>query len=391
MKPDMGIAANETVPEAPKPRVLLVDDEETLRDALTRGLGAAYDVVAVASAEEAIALVNAGGFEAVLSDVNLEGMSGVEFLQRLRESDFDLPVLLMSGRPELDVAIRACEFGAMRYMVKPVELRELRGILAKAVGMRRLAEARRTAFELVSGGGPAIPDKARLTAVLESGLRSLRVAWQPIVSWPRRRVAGYEALSRSRVPVEELLAAAARLGRMRELGRGMRDAAASAAEVAPAVDLFVNLHAEELLDDALYSATSPLSRVAPQVVLEVTERAPLDTIPDLPGRVARLRKLGFRIALDDLGAGYSGLASFALLEPEAVKIDLALVRDVHHSPTRQRLIASIVTACRDLGCSAIAEGVELPAERDTLVELGCELFQGFLFARPGFAFPEPQF
>jgi EAL domain-containing protein (putative c-di-GMP-specific phosphodiesterase class I) len=100
--------------------------------------------------------------------------------------------------------------------------------------------------------------------------------------------------------------------------------------------------------------------------------------------------MGFRIALEDLGAGHAGLASFARLEPDMIKIDASLVRDVHRSATSRRLIASIVSACRDLRCLVIAGGVELPAERDALADLGCDLLQGFLFARPAFVFPEPQ-
>ena len=166
---------------------------------------------------------------------------------------------------------------------------------------------------------------------------------------------------------------------------------AAAGAVAPVADLYVNLHPQELLDDQLYDPQAPLSKLASRVVLEITERASLESLPDVRDRVGRLRKLGYRMALDDLGAGYAGLASFALLEPEVVKIDESLVRDVHHGATRRRLISSIIAACRDLKCACIAEGVELPAERDALAELGCELFQGFLFARPAFAFPDPTF
>jgi len=97
--------------------------------------------------------------------------------------------------------------------------------------------------------------------------------------------------------------------------------------------------------------------------------------------------LGFQIALDDLGSGYAGLTSFTLLEPEFVKLDMSLVRDVHFSPTKQKIIRSMVRLCKDLGRQIIAEGVESLAERDQLIELGCDLLQGYLFARPGRPFP----
>ena len=374
------------------PRLLVVDDDPMMRKVLQRSLATSFQVTALASAEEAIAEVRARPYDVVLSDVHLQGMSGVEFLRRLREQDLDLPVLLMSGEPQLDAAIRAVEYGAMRYILKPFNMAELQQVLARAVSLRRLGEARRRSLDLLGRKALSPGDRAGLEAVVDGAVRSLRVAWQPIVAWERKRVVGYKALMRSRLPsAEALIEAAERAGRTVELGRAVRQAVAAAGAVAPVADLYVNLHPQELLDDQLYDPQAPLSKLASRVVLEITERASLESLPDVRDRVGRLRKLGYRMALDDLGAGYAGLASFALLEPEVVKIDESLVRDVHHGATRRRLISSIIAACRDLKCACIAEGVELPAERDALAELGCELFQGFLFARPAFAFPDPTF
>ena len=98
--------------------------------------------------------------------------------------------------------------------------------------------------------------------------------------------------------------------------------------------------------------------------------------------------MGFRIAIDDLGAGYAGLTSFATLEPEFVKLDMSLVRDVDKNPTKKKLVRSMTSLCRDLGMLVVAEGVETLAERDVLVEAGCDLLQGYLLAKPGKPFPE---
>ena len=104
-------------------------------------------------------------------------------------------------------------------------------------------------------------------------------------------------------------------------------------------------------------------------------------------KVAELRRLGFQIAIDDLGAGYAGLTSFTQLEPEFVKLDMSLIRDVDHSSTKQKIIRSMVALCHDMGKQIVAEGVERREEQDSLVELGCDLLQGYLFARPGRPFP----
>jgi EAL domain-containing protein (putative c-di-GMP-specific phosphodiesterase class I) len=137
----------------------------------------------------------------------------------------------------------------------------------------------------------------------------------------------------------------------------------------------------------LYSPAAPLSKIAGRVVLEITERAALDEVRDAAQRVAKLRKMGFRIAVDDLGAGYAGLTSFAQLEPEVVKFDMSLVRGLHENETKWKLIQSMAALFGEMGLIVIAEGVETACERDALVTAGCDLFQGFLFGKPGNPFP----
>jgi EAL domain-containing protein (putative c-di-GMP-specific phosphodiesterase class I) len=155
--------------------------------------------------------------------------------------------------------------------------------------------------------------------------------------------------------------------------------------------LFLNLHPADLQDDHLFRADGPLAAIADRVVLEITERASLDGIRDIRARVASLRKLGFRIAIDDLGAGYAGLTSFSLLEPDIVKLDMALVRDIHREPKKLTVIKTMITMCKELGIVVTAEGIEGPEERDELARAGCDLMQGYLFAKPGDAFPTPSF
>jgi EAL domain-containing protein (putative c-di-GMP-specific phosphodiesterase class I) len=150
----------------------------------------------------------------------------------------------------------------------------------------------------------------------------------------------------------------------------------------------VNLHVRDLLDDTLLSENSVLAPFAHHVILEVTERASLEEVPDVRQRIGALREMGFRIAVDDLGAGYAGLNSFALLEPEFVKLDMTLVRDLHLSKTKCTVVRSMVNLAKDMGTLVVGEGIECREERDTLVELGCDYLQGFFLAKPGAPFPE---
>ena len=114
------------------------------------------------------------------------------------------------------------------------------------------------------------------------------------------------------------------------------------------------------------------------------------TIDELARRLARLEDESAiqRLIMSYGPAADAGLTSFAVLEPDFVKVDISLTHDVDQSPIKQKIIRAMTTLCHEMGMSVVAEGVETRAERDTLVELGCDLLQGYLFARPGPPFPE---
>jgi EAL domain-containing protein (putative c-di-GMP-specific phosphodiesterase class I) len=374
--------------EAGRGLVLLVDDEQSIARAYARTLGAAGFAVEVAfDGKEAAAAARERSFDVIVSDIAMPEMNGLELLRAVREHDLDVPFVLMTGGPAIESAVRAVEYGALRYLIKPVTAGELEEVVARAVRLHQMARIKREALEMLRMEGKHLGDRAGLEARFSSALDSLWIAYQPIVSWSRRTTFAYEALVRNEEPTlrspPDLFEAAERLGRLEDLGRTVRDRVAQTLDVNP-VDglLFINLHAMELADDRLVAAEAPLSRHAGRVVLEVTERAPLEQIRDATSRVAQLRALGYRIAVDDLGAGYAGLTSFAHLEPDVVKVDMSLIRGIDSSPMKQKLLGSIVGLCRDLGIEIIAEGIETPAERDALVRVGGDLCQGYLFARP---------
>ena len=102
--------------------------------------------------------------------------------------------------------------------------------------------------------------------------------------------------------------------------------------------------------------------------------------------------MGFRIAVDDLpGPSTPGLTSFAQLEPEVVKLDMSLVRNCHLQPTKLTLARTMISMCKELGMQVVAEGIETAEERDAMAQAGCDLMQGYLFAKPGAAFPNAVF
>ena len=152
--------------------------------------------------------------------------------------------------------------------------------------------------------------------------------------------------------------------------------------------MFVNLHPADLKDEQLYAPEAPLTPFAARIVLEITERAEIDVAVDVAACVARLRECGYRIAIDDLGSGFSGLNYFAQLTPDVAKIDMFLVRDVDKQIVKRKLVESLLLLCKELEVAVIAEGVESVGERDAIASLGCDLFQGYLFARPEMPFPK---
>lgn len=371
--------------------MLLVDDEPVVLRSFERLLRGVGNVVPCSTAVAAIERVRQGGIDVVVSDISMPGMSGLDLLREIRAFDQDLPVILATGLPTVETAAGAIEHGVFRYLTKPIHTALLRGTVAQASQLYRLARLKRQALDLAGIAGPS--DRVGLEVSFERALASLHVVFQPIVSLSGRAVYGYEALMRTNDPVlptpTDLLGAAEKLGRIYDVGRMVRRWAGELFRTCPErCLLFLNLHPEDLGDPQLFDLASPLSEIADRVVLEVTERASLGGVTEVAQRIQSLRSRGFRIAVDDLGAGYAGLTSFALLEPDLVKLDMTLTRRIHESPVKQKLVHSMASLCTEMGIATVVEGVESAAERDSVLGLGCDLLQGFLFAQPGRGFPE---
>lgn len=379
-------------------RVLVADDDEAVLRVVTRALSnAGFEVVTAHDGLQAGDLLTRESFTAVLTDVAMPGMSGIEVLRAVRVRDLELPVILMTGAPSVESAAQAVRYGACEYITKPISLVKLVQSVRRAVDLYRLAQTKRAALEALGTGQPYAGDRAGLEVTLNRALESMWLAYQPIVALGPQSTIGYEALLRSNETAlpdpGAILAAAERLGLLRDVGRRVRQIAPAPMSMLttdPPLLLFINLHSSDLNDDELFSSTTALTSIATRVVFEITERASLDEVHDPRSRVAKLREMGFRVAIDDLGAGYAGLTSFAQLEPEFVKLDMSLIRGVHTSAVKQKLVRSMTSLCRDMGIAVVAEGIETVDERDAVVDLGCDLLQGYLFAKPGKPFPRVQ-
>ncbi|MCB0996680.1 MAG: EAL domain-containing protein [Acidimicrobiales bacterium] len=363
--------------------VLLVDDEQDLlRSAKVALRRQPFDVITATSAQEGLDLLAEHDVAVVVSDERMPGMPGSVFLTHVRNLHPDVERIILTGQASMEATIAAInEARVFRFLVKPCPPDELAETIIAALAAReaRLAsDVRATADDELAGR-------------LDQALETLWVAFQPIVTRPPRRLYAYEALLRSNEPSlpspPDVLDASVRLDRRFEVDRVVRQRVAEAMGQVPDEALvFVNLVPDSLCDPQFLGDDDPLHPFARRVVLEVTERASLDDIPDATDHLATLRARGYRVALDDLGAGYAGLTSFATLAPDVVKFDMELVRDISESDTRSKLVASMVAVCRELGILSLAEGVETDSELHHLEELGCDLFQGYRIAKPDAAF-----
>lgn len=368
------------------PTVLLVDDEEDLlRSAKVALRRQPFDVVTATSAAAGFEVLAERDVAVVVSDERMPGMAGSHFLTRVRETHPEVERIILTGQASMEATIAAInEARVFRFLVKPCPPQELAETIIAALAAR---EAR------LESSQESCAD-ADLAAHFDAALAGMWMVFQPIVTCSPQRLYAYEALLRSDEPAltspPAIIDASIRLGRRFEVDRTVRCRVAGAMGEVPAEALvFVNLVPDSLADPDFLGDDDPLHPFAERIVLEVTERASLDDIPDATAHLAALRDRGYRIALDDLGAGYAGLTSFATLAPDVVKFDMELVRDIGESDTRSKLVASMVAVCRELGITSLAEGVETDAELAHLEALGCDLFQGYRIAKPASAFWRP--
>ena len=239
---------------------------------------------------------------------------------------------------------------------------------------------------------PARPN-ARLRRVLDSLLidDSIAAAVQPIIRLHDGSVIGYEALARFppraqvRTP-DELFASASSLNMQNRVDLACLRAALAEAPKLGEADLFVNVLIGTLLDRAGMTALNDLVRhagVDPQgVVLEFSEREPVPDLARLQRIAAEVRSNGFRIAVDDAGAGHASMRVIAELRPEFIKVDRSLIHSVDTDRARRALVVALLSFSGHIGARLIAEGIETDTEQHTLSTLGVMFGQGWFPGLP---------
>jgi EAL domain-containing protein (putative c-di-GMP-specific phosphodiesterase class I) len=216
-------------------------------------------------------------------------------------------------------------------------------------------------------------------------------AFQPIVDLAARAIYGHEALVRGPQGEDALSV----LSQVTENNRYRFDQACRVKAIKSAAQLGIQERISiNFLPNAIYKpevcirTTLEAARAhgfpVERIIFEVTEGERVDDGPWLAEILREYQRCGLLTAIDDFGAGYAGLTLLAGFQPDLVKIDLELVRNVDQSRPRQAIVKGLVHICRDLGVQVIAEGIETLGERDFLFDAGIHLMQGYLFSRPVF-------
>lgn len=237
------------------------------------------------------------------------------------------------------------------------------------------------------------PDPQRLELKQAIDDRAVRMAFQPIVDLATGAAAGLEALCRPGTSTgfdspHDLFCAAERLRMLWPLECVTRGAAFEAAGAWPfEARLFLNCSPLVVSDPrfagAISAGVDACKGLTPaRVVLEITERSDHRHSPGLIKGVARLKEMGFHIAIDDVGAGMSGLNRIMELRPHWLKLDRGLISGIDRDRYRRSLVGAISLFTADSGIRLVAEGVEREAELDAVASLGVGHAQGYYLSRP---------
>lgn len=233
--------------------------------------------------------------------------------------------------------------------------------------------------------------QAEFYEILED--RSIQMHYQPIVSLVSGEVYAYEALSRG--PKDSYFASPFNMFQFAEKENSLYALEKTARELAiqgffslgPRQKLFINMNAN-VINDPNFTAGQTIKlleqmKVSPQdVVFEITERNSIEDFSTATKALENYRKQGYRIAIDDAGAGYSSLQAIAELRPDYIKIDRSLIHNIHQDKMKEILLESLVLLAQKINAAIIAEGIETYEELNAVIRLGVQFGQGFLLGRP---------
>ncbi|MCV9963107.1 EAL domain-containing protein [Pararhizobium sp. BT-229] len=318
---------------------------------------------------------------------------GKAFLSSLSER------IIKEMRQPVDYNGFPCRFGVSIGIAVAGDMAiDERQLLVNAdIALYRAKENGRNRYEFFTDALQAeiITTKRIADEILEGIEKHQFVAWyQPQFDAGTLRLSGVEALVRWNHPREGVLTPDKFLHIAEELNvvatidrivldRALIDAMRWAAMGIDVPKISVNVSARRLSDDTLLDSLQGLSFTPGQLSFELVESIFLDESDDIvTANIEGIKKLGIDIEIDDFGTGHTSIVSLLKIKPKRLKIDRQLVAPILQSRNEQALIRSIIEIGRSLGIETVAEGVETMAHAEMLGLLGCDLLQGYAFARP---------
>jgi EAL domain-containing protein (putative c-di-GMP-specific phosphodiesterase class I)/DNA-binding NarL/FixJ family response regulator len=354
------------------------------------------DLVGTArDAGEAIDLAILHEPDVALLDVRMPGGGGSRAAREIRRRSPETRIVALSASTDPRSVVSMVRAGAVGYVGKDRSADEVLRAIHRSVYGRssisvdRLGEVAERLAEHQARDADRVPKRAEVSLErIQEAIRGdvLDTVFQPIVDLVDGHICGLEALSRfltrPRRSPETWFVEATNHGLLTPLELAAASQALAQLDLVPeGVYVSVNVSPQTLCAPGLAEIVQQVA--AHRVVLELTERSPIADHPEAAECVAHLRGLGSRLAVDDVGRGFSGLGHVVELAPDILKLDRSLVSSVDSDAAKSALIARLTSFGDEVGMEVVAEGIETEAELDTLRALGVRNGQGFLLGRPG--------
>ncbi|MBI5494599.1 MAG: EAL domain-containing response regulator [Deltaproteobacteria bacterium] len=370
--------------------VLVVDDQPELCRMVERILAAGgHRPRSAVDGLGAVAALAQDRFDVALVDYGIPPPDGLWVLNEIRLKQPACARVLMSGSLAVPMLTEAVNCGEVtRILTKPFDEAQLTRMVDESLHAHRQ-------METLLGLRAREADAALHQALTETLAGAARLAVQPIVQAMGSELFAYELLLRSTHPVlkgpMQILDAAERCDRVADVAETVaRLTCAWMEKVPPDVRLFVNLHPRELEDtEALRRRLDHWRGAERRIVVEITERSAVTELEQWETSVKLLGDRGFPIAVDDVGSGYNSLSVLAELDPLFLKVDMSIVRNVHQSPRKRRLLEMLCRFGEATGTTVITEGIECEEEAEVVRASGAHLLQGYHFGRPTLELPGP--
>lgn len=391
-----GVAGGSRASRPSPIRILIADDDPEVRSVLIDVIerSDSLELVGVAEdAQQAIELAGRQRPDAALLDVKMPG-GGARAAREIRASCPRTAIIALSAHEDARSVQEMLAAGAYNYLVKGTSPQALVEAIRSSVdGQVRLSA--QTASHVVSELASRLEheraaDERRavweeqIRSVLEGG--GLECVFQPIVSLETGEAVGFESLARfeSEPPRSPgaWFAEATTLGWALDLEiAAVQAAIANVDGLPPAAFVALNVSPASIVSPRLLET---IARIPPgRVVVEMTEHAPIADYPTLRSVLTKLRASGARLAVDDVGAGHASLRHILQLEPDMIKLDVSLTREIEKQLKQQALARSLVTFAREVDATVVAVGIETADEMAVMRDLGVPLGQGYFLGRPG--------